>query len=118
MIRAILVRLLLAGVLAASAITQSVAQTNFPPPTRIPPPVPGRSDSNNTIWYVVGGTVSIGVAASRIGDLTGLLGRADSALYRAKEEGRNRVAVFAVERKSEEAQPGATVVPLRLRAAS
>jgi diguanylate cyclase (GGDEF)-like protein len=41
--------------------------------------------------------VSIGVAASRIGghDLDGLLGRADSALYQAKEAGRNRVAVFA-----------------------
>jgi diguanylate cyclase (GGDEF)-like protein len=64
----------------------------------------------------VGGTVSIGVAASRIGDLAGLLGRADSALYRAKEEGRNRVAVFAADRVND-AQPSATVVPLRLRAA-
>jgi diguanylate cyclase (GGDEF)-like protein len=45
----------------------------------------------------INGTVSIGVAASRIGghDLDGLLGRADSALYQAKEAGRNRVAVFA-----------------------
>jgi diguanylate cyclase (GGDEF)-like protein len=69
--------------------------------------------------HAVGATVSIGVASSRIGDLTGLLGRADSALYRAKDEGRNRVAVFAAERASEEMQPasGATVVPLRLRAA-
>ena len=42
-------------------------------------------------------TVSIGVAASRIGghDLGGLLGRADSALYQAKEAGRNRVAACA-----------------------
>ena len=47
--------------------------------------------------HAVAATVSIGVAASRIGghDLDGLLGRADSALYQAKEAGRNRVAVFA-----------------------
>jgi diguanylate cyclase (GGDEF)-like protein len=65
--------------------------------------------------HAVGATVSIGVAASRIGDLAGLLGRADSALYRAKDEGRDRVAVFAAERSNDE--PSATVVPLRLRAA-
>ena len=49
--------------------------------------------------HAVAATVSIGVAASRIGghDLGGLLGRADSALYQAKEAGRNRVAVFAGE---------------------
>jgi diguanylate cyclase (GGDEF)-like protein len=47
--------------------------------------------------HAVLATVSIGVAASRIGghDLDGLLGRADSALYQAKEAGRNRVAAFA-----------------------
>jgi diguanylate cyclase (GGDEF)-like protein len=47
--------------------------------------------------YAVAATVSIGVATSRIGghDLDGLLGRADGALYQAKEAGRNRVAVFA-----------------------
>ena len=47
--------------------------------------------------HAVAATVSIGVAASRIGghDLDGLLGRADSALYQAKEAGRNRVAAFA-----------------------
>jgi diguanylate cyclase (GGDEF)-like protein len=67
--------------------------------------------------HAVGATVSIGVAASRIGDLAGLLGRADSALYRAKEEGRNRVAVFAAERGDGAAPASATVVPLRLRAA-
>jgi diguanylate cyclase (GGDEF)-like protein len=37
-------------------------------------------------------TVSIGVAAVRNGDLTTALHEADAALYRAKGEGRNRVA--------------------------
>ncbi len=49
--------------------------------------------------HAVAATVSIGVAASRIGghDLGGLLARADGALYQAKEAGRNRVAAFAGE---------------------
>jgi len=70
--------------------------------------------------HAVGATVSIGVAASRIGDLTGLLGRADSALYQAKESGRDRVAVFAADRGGKDVPlvPAATVVPIRLRAAS
>ena len=39
-------------------------------------------------------TVSIGVAALYEGELTSaVLERADAALYRAKAEGRNRVAV-------------------------
>ena len=42
----------------------------------------------------VAATVSIGVAASRAGDLDGLLGRADSALYQAKQDGRDRVCAF------------------------
>ena len=46
--------------------------------------------------HAVNGTVSIGVAALRIGthDLLGLLDRADSALYQAKEGRRNRVVAF------------------------
>ena len=45
------------------------------------------------------GTVSIGVAALRIGmhDLDGLLSRADTALYQAKEAGRDRVVAFGDE---------------------
>jgi diguanylate cyclase (GGDEF)-like protein len=38
-------------------------------------------------------TISIGVAVKRSGDtLASMLGRADEALYRAKEAGRNRTA--------------------------
>jgi two-component system cell cycle response regulator len=42
-------------------------------------------------------TVSIGVAARQVGDISGadILKRADLALYRAKEEGRNRVVAAA-----------------------
>jgi diguanylate cyclase (GGDEF)-like protein len=67
----------------------------------------------------VAATVSIGVAASRVGDLDGLLGRADSALYRAKQDGRNRVAVFAPDRAVDEAPlvPAAPPEPILLRAA-
>lgn len=55
--------------------------------------------------HAVMATVSIGVAAARIGghDLGGLLGRADSALYQAKEAGRNRVTAFAGDRGADEA---------------
>jgi diguanylate cyclase (GGDEF)-like protein len=69
--------------------------------------------------YDIAATVSIGVAASRIGDMAGLLARADRALYQAKEGGRNRVAAFAAELKADDASaaPSAIVVPLRLRAA-
>jgi diguanylate cyclase (GGDEF)-like protein len=67
----------------------------------------------------VAATVSIGVAASRAGDLTGLLARADNALYQAKQGGRNRVAVFVASRGPQEVPaPAATVVPIRLRAAA
>ena len=45
--------------------------------------------------HIVARTVSVGVAVARPGELdtTGLLGRADAALYRAKRGGRNRVCV-------------------------
>jgi diguanylate cyclase (GGDEF)-like protein len=53
----------------------------------------------------VASTVSIGVAVSRVGDLDGLLGRADSALYRAKQDGRDRVRAFAGARTEDEDIP-------------
>jgi len=65
-------------------------------------------------------TASIGVAATRIGahDLTGLLIRADNALYRAKAKGRNRVALCddTSELDAPPLAPSATVMPIRLRA--
>ena len=74
--------------------------------------------ANELDGRAIGATVSIGVAASRVGDLTGLLGRADSALYRAKQDGRNRVAAFAPDRAVDEAPlvPAGPPEPVRLRA--
>jgi diguanylate cyclase (GGDEF)-like protein len=64
-------------------------------------------------------TVSIGVAVSRIGahDLASLLARADQALYRAKANGRNRVASSGAETVDDEASL-AVVTPLRRLAAA
>ena len=53
----------------------------------------------------VAATVSIGVAASRAGDLDGLLGRAYSALYQAKQDGRDRICAFAGARTIAEPVP-------------
>jgi diguanylate cyclase (GGDEF)-like protein len=70
--------------------------------------------------HPVGATVSIGVAALRIGthDLLGLLHRADSALYQAKEQGRDRVVVFGCESASDDAPlvPDAEPVEALVRA--
>jgi diguanylate cyclase (GGDEF)-like protein len=67
--------------------------------------------------HEVSATVSFGVAASGVGDLTGLLARADRALYAAKEQGRNRVASFSDSMADEvPAKQLATVVPIRPRA--
>jgi diguanylate cyclase (GGDEF)-like protein len=52
--------------------------------------------------HALAATVSIGVAVSRVGDLTQLLGRADSALYQAKQDGRDRVCAFAGARAVEQ----------------
>lgn len=54
-------------------------------------------------------TISIGVtamAAGASGDLTDLLAAADSALYQAKQTGRNRVAVAPIARQVEELEAG------------
>lgn len=53
---------------------------------------------------VVGTTVSIGISAfpeDDTGDLTVLLRRADQAMYRAKSDGRDRVATFRTGRRRE-----------------
>jgi diguanylate cyclase (GGDEF)-like protein len=68
--------------------------------------------------HAVSATVSFGVAASGMGDLTGLLARADRALYVAKEQGRDRVAAFGENvADTLSATPSATVVPIRMRLA-
>jgi diguanylate cyclase (GGDEF)-like protein len=67
--------------------------------------------------HPVGGTVSIGLAISEPGfiDLPALLGRADEALYSAKERGRNRVEIASLnsapERARSIAQPGRQTAP-------
>jgi diguanylate cyclase (GGDEF)-like protein len=55
--------------------------------------------------HPVGGTVSIGMAISEPGfiDLPALLGRADEALYCAKERGRNRVEIASLNSAPERA---------------
>lgn len=74
------------------------------------------------VWYrdreLPAITVSIGVAAAKPKetDIAALLGRADAALYQAKEEGRNRVVVGvwgATEQKTyvlPERNPGNTLL--------
>lgn len=73
--------------------------------------------ADGTGGHPVRGTVSIGVAALRIGthDLLGLLDRADSALYQAKEAGRDRVVAFG---DVPEASLVPAVVPFPLKAAA
>jgi len=67
--------------------------------------------------HPVRGTVSIGVAALRIGthDLLGLLDRADSALYQAKEAERDRVVAFG---DVLEAPLSPAIVPFPMKAAA
>jgi diguanylate cyclase (GGDEF)-like protein len=69
----------------------------------------------------VNATVSVGVATATMpADLTDLMGLADDALYRAKAEGRNRVAVVDCGATPAESVPpaGAVVVPIRTRSAA
>jgi diguanylate cyclase (GGDEF)-like protein len=70
----------------------------------------------------VGATVSIGLAGSRpdAHDLPGLLTRADGALYRAKESGRNCVVAFADDRDFDDVSlvPAAAFASMRMRAAA
>jgi diguanylate cyclase (GGDEF)-like protein len=66
----------------------------------------------------VGGTVSLGMVVSEPGfiDIPALLGRADEALYSAKERGRNRVEIASLHPAPEQrtrgiAQPGRQAAP-------
>lgn len=101
--------ILLAGKseVAAAAVAQRVRSTFA-------------GSANELDGQIIGATVSIGVAATRIRahDLTALLVRADNALYRAKAKGRNRVALFD-DSSEVEAPPllaAATVTRIRRRA--
>jgi diguanylate cyclase (GGDEF)-like protein len=69
---------------------------------------------------VIGATVSTGVAFSGHGsfELPALLLRADQALYRAKEEGRNRVAITMADIRAPDDEAAINIVTLRRRDAA
>ena len=69
---------------------------------------------------VVGATVSTGVAFSGHGpfELPALLLRADQALYQAKEDGRNRLAITMSDIRSSSEEDAAHIVTLRRRDAA
>jgi PleD family two-component response regulator len=68
-----------------------------------------------------GATVSIGMAFSNHGlfELPKMLLEADRALYRAKADGRNRLAIALPETAADDEPPsGETIVPIRSRSAA
>jgi diguanylate cyclase (GGDEF)-like protein len=69
---------------------------------------------------MIGATVSTGVAFSSHGsfELPALLLRADQALYRAKEEGRNRVAITMTDIRASDDEDASNIVTLRRRDAA
>jgi predicted signal transduction protein with EAL and GGDEF domain len=69
---------------------------------------------------VIGATVSTGVAFSGHGsfELPTLLLRADQALYRAKEDGRNRVAITMADTRALDGDDTGNIVTLRRRDAA
>jgi diguanylate cyclase (GGDEF)-like protein len=63
-------------------------------------------DGRAIAGYAVGATVSIGAATTHVDAVEKLLARADSALYRAKTSGRNRIEVAGPSTEAERSGAG------------